>query len=83
MAIALYFLKGVSDYETNAELFCIGHSTVGIIVSQFCPVVIKIYKRKMMKFPSKGVKKGFLISILENGFIIFVLAYLMLLTSLF
>lgn len=56
VAICLFILKGGVNHASVADLFGVGHSTVGKLLSQFCDAMIKKHK-ELIKFPSTEKEK--------------------------
>lgn len=56
VAVALYFLKSGVDYSVLSDLFCIGQSTVRLIVNEFLAAAAAKYNR-LIKFPTEEEKQ--------------------------
>lgn len=52
VAVALYFLKSGADYSVLSDLFCIGQTTVRLIIQEFLVAAVKKYKG-LIKFPDE------------------------------
>lgn len=56
VAVALYFLKSGIDFSVLSDLFCIGQSTVRMIVQEFLAAAAKKYNG-LIKFPTEAEKE--------------------------
>jgi hypothetical protein len=52
VACTLYVLGSSNELRTISDLFGIGISTIGLIIHEFCSVLIDLFLYRLIKFPS-------------------------------
>src|SRR4051812_24195066 len=64
IAIALHCLKSGGDFDTIAALYNVGKSTVGLLLYDFCRVIVKVLRKKYIFLPTTDTD----LSDVVNGF---------------